>query len=79
MVDAYVAKLAKSQLAKGRNNFAPDFVGHVELDHAHGRRAERGVFLRSHGGAMWLDKTVLKVWLMMKLVQGNSLSKLRRG
>jgi hypothetical protein len=28
---------------------------------------------------MWLDKTVLKVWLMMKLVQGNSLSKLRRG
>jgi|SRR6478609_4859685 len=45
---AYVAELAETKLAEGRNNFATDFIGDIELYHAHVRRAERGIRFGSH-------------------------------
>lgn len=50
---AYVAELAEAQLAKRGDNFPTDFVGDIELDHAHVRRAEGSVLLWSHGDAGW--------------------------
>lgn len=46
---AYIAELAQAKLTERGDDFTPDFVGDVELHHAHLRRAERSVLLRSHG------------------------------
>lgn len=46
----HIAELDETQLAQGVNNLAADFVGDVELHHAHVRRAERGIPCRSHRG-----------------------------
>lgn len=46
----YVSEVDKAQLAQGIADFAADFVGDVELDHAHVRRAERRVLFRRHRG-----------------------------
>ena len=46
----YVSELDQPQLAQGIADFAADFVGNVELDHAHVRRAERRVLFRRHRG-----------------------------
>lgn len=46
----YVSELDKPQLAQGVADFAADFVGNVELDQAHVRRAERRVLFRRHLG-----------------------------
>lgn len=44
----YIAKLAQAKLSERSHNLATDFVGDVELHHAHFRRAERRVLSRSH-------------------------------
>lgn len=46
---AYIAKLAKSELSKSSYNLPANFVGDVELHHAHLGRAKRRILLRSHG------------------------------
>lgn len=51
MTDAYVSELAEAKLSQGCHDFAANFVGDIELHHAHVRRAERGVLFRSHGDA----------------------------
>ncbi|KAI6761353.1 hypothetical protein HG531_001906 [Fusarium graminearum] len=40
---AYIAELAEAKLSERSNNFATDFIGNIELDHTHVRRAERSV------------------------------------
>lgn len=48
---AHVSELAEAQLAKCSNDFTTDFIGNIELHHAHVRRAERGVLFGRHGDA----------------------------
>ena len=47
---AYVAELDEAEFSQGVDNFSANFIGNVELHHAHVRRAERGVFDWSHRG-----------------------------
>lgn len=68
---AYVAELAETQLAERGDNFPTDFVGDIELDHAHVRRAEGGVLLWSHGDAGWRTPgTGFRRLEVVALVQG---------
>ena len=53
----YVSELAETKLAEGSDDFPADLVGDIELDHAHFRRAERGVLFRSHGDVAAGTKT----------------------
>jgi regulator of RNase E activity RraB len=56
-----VAELDQAELAEGVDYFAADFVGNVELDHAHIRRAERRVACRSHrDGWGWAMTTAME-------------------
>lgn len=41
MVGSHISELHKANFAQGIHDFAADFVGNVELHHAHVRRAER--------------------------------------
>lgn len=50
-MEAYVAELAQSKLAKGSDDLPIDFFGDVQLHHAHVRRAEWGILSWSHGDA----------------------------
>ena len=50
-LDAYVSELTESKLPEGCDHLPTDFVGDVELHHAHLRRAERRVLFGSHGDA----------------------------
>lgn len=43
-----IAELDEAELAEGIDDFAADFVGNVQLGHAHVRRAEWRVPCRSH-------------------------------
>lgn len=45
----HVSELDQAQLAKGVDDLSSDFIGNVQLHHAHFRRAERGVACWSHG------------------------------
>lgn len=48
---SYVSELAQSKFAQGSDDLSTNFVGNVELHHAHIRRAERGILFGSHGDA----------------------------
>jgi hypothetical protein len=65
---AYVAELAEAKLAKGGNNLPTNLVGDIELYHAHLRRAERGVRLRSHGDAAESTRAWELRWLRGSLM-----------
>lgn len=68
---AYVSELAKTKLTKGRNNFAANFVGDIELDHAHVRRAERGVLFGSHSDAAEAPRLSIVVKIELVKEQGT--------
>lgn len=53
-MEAYVAELAQSKLAEGIDNLPIDFVGDIQLHHAHGRRAEGGILSWGHDHASGL-------------------------
>lgn len=46
--DAHVSELNEADFSQRIDDFAADFIGNVELHHAHVRRAERRVLCRSH-------------------------------
>src|SRR6202042_3495783 len=45
----YISKLHLSNLSQGRYNLATDFVGDIQLYHAHVRRPEHGILCGRHG------------------------------
>jgi hypothetical protein len=45
---SHISELDEAELAEGIDDFAADFVGNVQLHHAHVRRAERRILSRSH-------------------------------
>jgi hypothetical protein len=57
---SYISKLDEAELAEGVDDFAADFIGYVELDHAHVRRAERRVPCGSHLGMMAMDGATME-------------------
>jgi hypothetical protein len=60
VVWSYISKLDEAELAEGVDDFAADFIGYVELDHAHVRRAERRVPCGSHLGMMAMDGATME-------------------
>jgi hypothetical protein len=73
-IDAYIAELAQSKLAKGSDNLPIKFVGEVQLHHGHIQRAEWGILSWSHRnaglgkGGLWEPRPLLKV--MVQLIDG---------
>lgn len=59
-MDTYVSELAESKLPEGCDDLPTDFVGDVQLHHAHFRRAERRVLFGSHGDAAQAPGTRLE-------------------
>ena len=46
--DAYISKLNLSKLSQCIHDLSADFIGDVELDHAHVRRPEHGILCGRH-------------------------------
>lgn len=46
----YVSELNQAKLSKSVDNLSSDFVGNIQLDHTHVRRAERSIACGSHYG-----------------------------
>ena len=64
----YISELDLSQLAQCIHDLAADFVGDVQLDHAHVRRAEHGVLMVYHGEEEWaLTQILLRRFVMASL------------
>lgn len=47
--NTYISELDLSKLSQGVDNLAADFVGNVQLDHAHVRGPEHGILVVHHG------------------------------
>lgn len=45
---SYIAKVKQAKLAKRSDDFTANLVAHVQLHHAHLRRAEHGILHGSH-------------------------------
>jgi hypothetical protein len=64
----HIPELNLPQLSQSIHNLTTDFVGDVELDHAHVRRAEHGILMVHHGGEEWvLSQTLLRWFLIASL------------
>jgi hypothetical protein len=61
----YISELDLPQLSQCIHNLPADFIGDVELDHAHVRRAEHGVLVVHHGEEDWVLVQILLRWLVM--------------
>jgi hypothetical protein len=74
--DPYVSKLNLPNLSQSIHNFTADFVGDVQLDHAHVRRAEHGILVVNHGevamalGSRWRLRMVSEegseLWIKLR-------------
>jgi hypothetical protein len=63
--DTYVSELNLSKLSKGIDYLTSDFVGDIELDHAHVRRAEHGIFVVDHSEGEWALSQSFPRWLLI--------------
>jgi hypothetical protein len=61
----YISELNLPQLSQCIHNLPADFVGDVELDHAHIRRAEHGILMVHHGEEDWELSQILLRWFVM--------------
>lgn len=69
-LDPYVSELAETQLSQCGDDFAADFVGDIELHHAHVRRAEGGILLRSHGDGGFDRQMLFARWCIAWSAEG---------
>jgi hypothetical protein len=65
LLHTYISELNLPQLSQSIYNLPADFVGDVELDHAHVRRAEHGILMVHHGEEDWALSQILLRWFMM--------------
>jgi hypothetical protein len=61
----YISELNLPQLSQSIHNLTTDFVGDVELDHTHVRRAEHGILVVHHGEEEWALSQILLRWFLI--------------
>jgi hypothetical protein len=60
----YISELNLPNLSQSIHNLTTDFVGDVQLDHAHVRRAEHGVLVVNHGEVEFLTVLLMRINLL---------------
>ncbi|KAK7214118.1 hypothetical protein V2G26_021296 [Clonostachys chloroleuca] len=70
-IEAYIAELAQSMLAKGGDDLPIDFLGDIQLHHAHVRRAEWGILSWIHGDAARGHQDQTRLWCNSSASKGS--------